>query len=107
MLRIHFKIFVSSGKLDHEQFALAMWLVKQTLSGVEPPKKLTPDMVPPSVRDVKLLVGKDLLKAHSFLTMIASGYICKVNGFWRSTTLVVFKKVLRRNKPKLRRIDSL
>ena len=50
-----------SGKLDHEQFALAMWLVKQTLSGVEPPKKLAPEMVPPSVRDVKLLVGQYFL----------------------------------------------
>lgn len=41
-----------------------MWLVKQTLSGVEPPKKLAPEMVPPSVRDVKRLVGFETEQAE-------------------------------------------
>ena len=39
-----------SGKLNKEQFALAMWLIKQRLRGVEPPQSLPPDMVPPSLR---------------------------------------------------------
>ncbi|XP_043585205.1 epidermal growth factor receptor substrate 15-like 1 isoform X2 [Bombus pyrosoma] len=39
-----------SGKLNKEQFALAMWLIKQKLRGVEPPTALSPDMIPPSMR---------------------------------------------------------
>ncbi|XP_044263752.1 epidermal growth factor receptor substrate 15-like 1 isoform X4 [Tribolium madens] len=39
-----------SGKLNNEQFALAMWFVARCLKGVEPPTALTPDMVPPSFR---------------------------------------------------------
>ncbi|XP_043261752.1 epidermal growth factor receptor substrate 15-like 1 isoform X2 [Colletes gigas] len=39
-----------SGKLNKEQFALAMWLIKQKLRGVDPPASLTPDMIPPSMR---------------------------------------------------------
>ncbi|XP_076760740.1 epidermal growth factor receptor pathway substrate 15 isoform X1 [Xylocopa sonorina] len=39
-----------SGKLNKEQFALAMWLIKQKLRGIEPPTTLSPDMVPPSMR---------------------------------------------------------
>ncbi|XP_076169879.1 epidermal growth factor receptor pathway substrate 15 isoform X2 [Ptiloglossa arizonensis] len=39
-----------SGKLNKEQFALAMWLIKQKLRGVDPPATLSPDMIPPSMR---------------------------------------------------------
>ncbi|KAJ8679426.1 hypothetical protein QAD02_015213 [Eretmocerus hayati] len=39
-----------SGKLNNEQFALAIWLIKEKLSGAEIPNKLTPRMVPPSFR---------------------------------------------------------
>ncbi|XP_064211795.1 epidermal growth factor receptor substrate 15-like 1 isoform X3 [Tribolium castaneum] len=39
-----------SGKLNNEQFALAMWFVARCLKGIEPPTALTPDMVPPSFR---------------------------------------------------------
>ncbi|EZA52898.1 hypothetical protein DMN91_010464 [Ooceraea biroi] len=39
-----------SGKLNKEQFAIAMWLIKQKLNGVDPPSNLTPEMVPPSLR---------------------------------------------------------
>ncbi|KAF3422225.1 hypothetical protein E2986_05561 [Frieseomelitta varia] len=39
-----------SGKLNKEQFALAMWLIKQKLRGVEPPATLSSDMIPPSMR---------------------------------------------------------
>ena len=39
-----------SGKLNKEQFALAMWLIKQKLKGIDPPPSLTPEMIPPSAR---------------------------------------------------------
>lgn len=39
-----------SGKLTKEQFALAMWLIKQKLKGIDPPLNLTPEMIPPSMR---------------------------------------------------------
>ena len=38
------------GKLNPEQFALAMWLVQQKQAGKDPPAALTPDMVPPCMR---------------------------------------------------------
>jgi hypothetical protein len=38
------------GKLNPEQFALAMYLVQQKQAGKDPPAALTPDMVPPSMR---------------------------------------------------------
>ncbi|CAB3379125.1 Hypothetical predicted protein [Cloeon dipterum] len=39
-----------SGKLNLEQFMLAMWLIEQKLAGVNPPPSLAPDMVPPCMR---------------------------------------------------------
>ncbi|XP_043678663.1 epidermal growth factor receptor substrate 15-like 1 isoform X1 [Vespula pensylvanica] len=39
-----------SGKLNKEQFALAMWLIKQKLRDIDPPTTLKPEMVPPSLR---------------------------------------------------------
>ncbi|XP_074094552.1 epidermal growth factor receptor pathway substrate 15 isoform X2 [Cotesia typhae] len=39
-----------SGKLNKEQFALSMWLIKQKLRGIDPPASLMPDMIPPSLR---------------------------------------------------------
>ncbi|XP_057322439.1 epidermal growth factor receptor substrate 15-like 1 isoform X2 [Microplitis mediator] len=39
-----------SGKLNKEQFALSMWLIKQKLRGIDPPTALTPEMIPPSLR---------------------------------------------------------
>ncbi|XP_018400379.1 PREDICTED: epidermal growth factor receptor substrate 15-like 1 isoform X1 [Cyphomyrmex costatus] len=41
-----------SGKLNKEQFAIAMWLIKQKLNGIDPPASLTPEMIPPSIRKV-------------------------------------------------------
>ena len=38
------------GKLNPEQFALAMWLIQRKQAGKDPPAALTPDMVPPSMR---------------------------------------------------------
>jgi epidermal growth factor receptor substrate 15 len=38
------------GKLNPEQFALAMWLIANKQSGKDPPAALTPDMVPPTMR---------------------------------------------------------
>ena len=40
----------SMGKLNSEQFALAIYLVQQKLKGIDPPPQLTPEMIPPSVR---------------------------------------------------------
>ncbi|XP_037086543.1 epidermal growth factor receptor substrate 15-like 1, partial [Pollicipes pollicipes] len=39
-----------TGKLNREQFALALHLIQQKLQGVEPPAALTPAMVPPTLR---------------------------------------------------------
>ncbi|XP_078411747.1 epidermal growth factor receptor substrate 15-like 1 isoform X15 [Cetorhinus maximus] len=39
------------GKLNREQFALAMYLIQQKVSkGTDPPQMLTPEMIPPSER---------------------------------------------------------
>lgn len=38
------------GKLNKEQFSLSMWLIKQKLNKHEIPAKLTPEMIPPSMR---------------------------------------------------------
>ncbi|KAK7591109.1 hypothetical protein V9T40_002722 [Parthenolecanium corni] len=38
------------GKLNNEQFALALWLISRKLKGIDPPPQLTPDMIPPSCR---------------------------------------------------------
>lgn len=39
-----------TGKLNNEQFALAMWLVDRKKKGIDPPQALTPEMIPPSMR---------------------------------------------------------
>lgn len=39
-----------TGKLNNEQFALAMWLVDRKKRGIDPPQVLTPEMIPPSMR---------------------------------------------------------
>jgi len=40
----------AAGKLNCDQFALAMHLVQQKLKGFDPPAVLSPDMIPPSLR---------------------------------------------------------
>ncbi|XP_051554834.1 epidermal growth factor receptor substrate 15-like 1 isoform X3 [Myxocyprinus asiaticus] len=40
----------SNGKLTKEQFCLAMHFIQERVKGVDPPKCLTPDMIPPSER---------------------------------------------------------
>ncbi|XP_056646712.1 epidermal growth factor receptor substrate 15-like 1 isoform X3 [Diorhabda sublineata] len=45
------------GKLNDEQFALAMWLIARCLKGIEPPVTLTAEMVPPSFRNSKPIDG--------------------------------------------------
>lgn len=53
----HFNYFRSlcdinqHGKLDMEQFSLAMWLVERKLKGIDPPTTLTPEMIPPTNRN--------------------------------------------------------
>ncbi|KAI4486108.1 hypothetical protein M0804_006597 [Polistes exclamans] len=54
-----------SGKLNKEQFALAMWLIKQKLRNIDPPTTLKPEMVPPSLRK-----GGDLIMENNNI----SGY---------------------------------
>lgn len=39
-----------TGKLNNEQFALAMWLIDRKKKGIDPPQVLAPEMVPPSMR---------------------------------------------------------
>lgn len=39
-----------TGKLNREQFALAMWMINQKLKGIDPPHVLTTEMIPPSLR---------------------------------------------------------
>lgn len=39
-----------TGRLNSEQFALAMYLVEQKLKGVELVPELTPEMIPPTMR---------------------------------------------------------
>lgn len=39
-----------TGKLNCEQFCLAMWMVERKKRGIEPPHSLTPEMIPPSMR---------------------------------------------------------
>ncbi|XP_078353454.1 epidermal growth factor receptor substrate 15-like 1 isoform X2 [Oculina patagonica] len=40
----------NQGRLNSEQFALAMYLIHQKVMGVDPPQTLSPEMVPPSIR---------------------------------------------------------
>ncbi|CAH0550922.1 unnamed protein product [Brassicogethes aeneus] len=46
-----------SGKLNNEQFALAMWFVARYLKGIEPPAQLAPEMIPPTFRTNKPTEG--------------------------------------------------
>ncbi|XP_050524898.1 epidermal growth factor receptor substrate 15-like 1 [Daktulosphaira vitifoliae] len=39
------------GKLDIDQFCLAMWFVERKLKGINPPHELSADMMPPSCRN--------------------------------------------------------
>ena len=39
-----------TGKLNNEQFALAMWLIDRKKKGIDPPQALAPEMIPPSMR---------------------------------------------------------
>ena len=41
----------NQGRLNSEQFALAMYLIHQKVMGVDPPQTLSPEMVPPSMRN--------------------------------------------------------
>lgn len=47
-----------TGKLNEEQFALAMHLIQQKVNkGIDPPSALTPDMIPPSERSASSAMG--------------------------------------------------
>ncbi|GBL76299.1 Epidermal growth factor receptor substrate 15-like 1 [Araneus ventricosus] len=71
-----------NGKLNSEQFALAMYLVQQKIQGLEVPTTLYPEMIPPTLRpkpsadvpqDVPLPIASDLDSSGSKeLDMISS-----------------------------------
>ncbi|XP_068197613.1 epidermal growth factor receptor substrate 15-like 1 isoform X3 [Antennarius striatus] len=49
-----------TGKLNREQFSLALHLIQQkTTKGIDPPSTLTPDMIPPSERTASTAAGFD------------------------------------------------
>lgn len=58
-----------SGKLNNEQFALAMWFVARRLKGIEPPLTLTPEMVPPSFRSNKPSEGVVVSTLFGFFSL--------------------------------------
>ena len=41
----------NQGRLNSEQFSLAMYLIHQKVMGVDPPQTLCAEMVPPSMRN--------------------------------------------------------
>lgn len=50
-----------TGRLNHEQFALAMHFVNKKLStGLDPPVELLPEMVPPSLRPKPVLIEETI-----------------------------------------------
>ena len=64
------------GKLNPEQFALAMWLINRKQAGKDPPAALTPDMVPPSLRPK----GQDAVR---YLGLTRVLFYCAYNIFHR------------------------
>lgn len=52
----------STGKLNGEQFALAMWMVDRKKKGIDPPAALEPIMVPPG-----MLAGAQVASEESFM----------------------------------------
>ena len=54
----------NTGQLNHEQFALALHLMHKKLQGIEPPKQLPAEMIPPSLRAP---AGASLLVSLRFL----------------------------------------
>ena len=58
-----------TGKLNSDQFALAMWLVQQKIHGKDIPNSLTPEMVPPSLRQKE--AGAEELAHSAELEQIA------------------------------------
>ena len=41
----------NQGRLNSEQFSLAMYLIHQKVMGVDPPQTLSAEMIPPSMRN--------------------------------------------------------
>ncbi|XP_070562975.1 epidermal growth factor receptor substrate 15-like 1 [Ptychodera flava] len=68
------------GKLNAEQFALALYLINQKAKGVDPPQTLAPEMIPPSSRPKP---GSDLslLMDGSVGTVTPSGSMGDFSGF--------------------------
>lgn len=62
------------GKLDMEQFSLAMWLVEHKLKGIDPPTSLTPEMTPPSSRAVPSTVVQ--VKIFNYYFIVKNDSAC-------------------------------
>lgn len=87
LLYIIFKPFRSlcdinqHGKLDMEQFSLAMWLVERKLLGIDPPTILTPEMIPPNNRTVtpSTAVHVSIGHLYHYLTVKKKKYYSSIN----------------------------
>lgn len=67
------------GKLDMEQFSLAMWLVERKLMGIDPPTTLSPEMIPPSNRTIApTTVVQVIIQCISLFNNYVHVYICMI-----------------------------
>lgn len=60
-----------TGKLNREQFSLAMYLIQQKVTkDIDPPSTLTPDMIPPSERTATGSVSAFVLNMVHFTFLL-------------------------------------
>ena len=50
---------INTGRLNSEQFALAMHLIQKKVNGTDPPLTIKPEMIPPSMRKTSLTPSDD------------------------------------------------
>ena len=85
----------SMGKLNSEQFALAMYLIQQKLKGIDPPATLTPEMVPPSMRSKSATDTASFGVAVSVILNVYDACILcwLIYRFWESCTTGTLRSV--------------
>ncbi|XP_058810166.1 epidermal growth factor receptor substrate 15-like 1 isoform X2 [Phymastichus coffea] len=66
------------GKLNKEQFFLAMWLIKQKLNKKEIPARLSSDMIPPSLR--KITTSEHELENNNICNYSNTNPECEIIG---------------------------
>ncbi|XP_063770592.1 epidermal growth factor receptor substrate 15-like 1 isoform X5 [Pseudophryne corroboree] len=73
------------GKLNKDQFALAMYFIQQKVSkGIDPPQVLSPDMIPPAERNTPIQCP---VRADSiFRVTTLSGYMAPIGNDMASLT---------------------